>query len=424
MEPQTSPITVIVADDDPHIRVYLELVLRGQGFEVEGVVADAPSAVELAARAQPSVALLDLRMPGGGGLEAARRIAEVSPATRIVIFTADTDAQEILPLLRVGIDGYVVKGTPPDRLAAAIRNAHAGSADLAPGASTVAVHELTSRLQAEEADALRRQQARDRISDTIASNRFRVVHQPIIDLRDGTTCGVEALTRFTGPPDRPPDQWFDDAEQVGLGPTLEVTTAGAALDLLDDLSAEIFMTVNASPAMVLGGGLDALMTGLDPSRVVLELTEHAPVADYQALNEALAPWRSAGGRVAVDDAGGGYASFAHVISLLPDFIKLDISLVRDIHIDRPRQALARAVTGFASELGVTVIAEGVEEAAELEVITDLGTQLAQGFHLGRPRPLVEQPELLRRDGLHPGRHDESGRSRRPVGAGLDRPLLA
>lgn len=395
MERQGSPITVIVADDDPHIRVYLEAVLHSHGFVVAGAAADSQGAIELAAAAQPHVALLDLRMPGGGGLEAARQIAQVSPTTRIVIFTADADAPEILPLLQVGIDGYVVKGTPPERLAAAIRNAHAGSADLATGASTVAVHELTTRLQAEEAEARRREEARARIADTISSARFRVVHQPIIDLRDGSTCGVEALTRFTAPPDRSPDAWFDDAERVGLGPTLEFTTASAALDLLDDLAPEIFMTMNASPAMVLGGGLDDLMTGLDPARVVLELTEHAPVTDYRALNEALAAWRAAGGRVAVDDAGGGYASFAHVLNLLPDFIKLDISLVRDIHNDRPRQALARAVTGFACELGVTVIAEGVEEAAELEVIADLGTQLAQGFHLGRPRPLAEQPDLLR-----------------------------
>lgn len=395
MERQGSPITVVVADDDPHILAYLRVVLDGHGFVVEGAAADSDGAIELAARAHPDVALLDLRMPGGGGLEAARRIAQVSPSTRVVIFTADADAPEILPLLRLGIDGYVVKGTPPARLAAAIRNAHAGSTDLAPGASTVAVHELTSRLQAEDAEALRHQRARDRITDTIAAARFRVVHQPIIDLRDGTTCGVEALTRFTAPPDRPPDVWFDDAERVGLGSELELTTASAALDLLADLASDIFMTVNASPAMVLGGGLDDLMTGLDPVRIVLELTEHAPVADYEALNEELAPWRAAGGRVAVDDAGGGYASFAHVISLSPDFIKLDTSLVRDIHKDRPRQALARAVAGFAGELGVTVIAEGVEVAAELEVIADLGTQLAQGFHLGRPRPLSEQPELLR-----------------------------
>lgn len=406
MDEHWSPIRVIVADDDPHIRAYLEVVLAGQGFAVEGVASDTPRAVELAAQLQPEVALLDLRMPGGGGLEAARRLGEVSPRTRIVMFTADAEPPEILPLLRAGIDGYVVKGTPPDRLADAIRNAHAGAADLAPRASTVAVHELASRLQAEEAHTLRRQQARDRIADTIAASRFRVVHQPIIDLRDGTTCGVEALTRFTAPPERPPDAWFDDADEVGLGPTLEVTTACAALDLLDDLAPEIFMTVNASPAMVLAGGLDELMTGLDPTRVVLELTEHAPVGDYGALNEALAPWRTAGGRVAVDDAGGGYASFAHVISLAPEFIKLDISLVRHIHVDRPRQALARAVTGFATELGVAVIAEGVEEAAELEVISGLGTQLAQGYHLGRPLPLVEQPALLRPSDARSGAHQQ------------------
>jgi EAL domain-containing protein (putative c-di-GMP-specific phosphodiesterase class I) len=149
-----------------------------------------------------------------------------------------------------------------------------------------------------------------------------------------------------------------------------------------------------SPATALSGRLSEILVGAPLHRVILELTEHSPVSDYRALNDALRPWREKGTRVAVDDAGGGYASFSHILSLLPDFIKFDVTLTRDIHLDRPRQALARALVGFATEMDVGVIAEGVETEAELHAIVELGAPYAQGFHLGRPRPLTEQPDLL------------------------------
>jgi EAL domain-containing protein (putative c-di-GMP-specific phosphodiesterase class I) len=228
----------------------------------------------------------------------------------------------------------------------------------------------------------------------MAGGRFQIVYQPIVDLRTGAAEGVEALARFTAAPLRPPEDWFAEAEQAGLRTSLELATAGCALRALSQLRPELHMTVNISPAAALSGRLGEILLGIDLDRVVLELTEHAPVADYPALTAALAPWRRAGARIAVDDAGGGYASFAHILSLSPEFIKLDLSLVRNIHIDRQRQALTRAITGFATELGVTVVAEGIETAAELEAVASLGTALAQGFHVGRPRPLDEQPELL------------------------------
>jgi EAL domain-containing protein (putative c-di-GMP-specific phosphodiesterase class I) len=341
----------------------------------------------------PDVALLDLRMPGGG-LEAARLIGSVSPDTRIVVFSADADAPEILPLLRAGIDGYVVKGAPPERLADAIRSAVTGGTYFAPSVSRHAMDELTARLHFEEQEELNRNRVSDRVRDVITGARFQIVYQPIVDLGTGAPRGVEALTRFTATPLRPPDAWFDEAEQSGLRTSLELATACAALQGLDQLRPELDLTVNISPEAVLSGRVGEVLLGVDLTRVVLELTEHAPVTDYPALTAALEPWRRDGARLAVDDAGGGYASFSHILSLTPEFIKLDISLIRNIHIDRQRQALTRAITGFASELGVTVVAEGIETAAELEMVTELGTALAQGFHLGHPRPLEEQPELL------------------------------
>lgn len=393
MDPSSGAISVVVADDEPHVVEYLRLALHLEGFDIAGTARDADGAVQLVHHMHPDVALLDLRMPGGG-LEAARLIASVSPETRIVVFSADADAPEILPLLQAGIDGFVVKGTPPDRLADAIRSAVAGGSYLAPGLNRVALDELTARLHAEERASLHLTRTADRIRDVITAVRFHVIHQPIIDVRTGAPFGAEALTRFTTDPARPPTVWFDEAEQVGLRPSLELATASTALDALDRLDPSLCMAINISPATVLSGRLGEVLLGADLERIVLEVTEHARVDDYGALQRGLAPWRRAGARVAVDDAGGGYASFAHVLNLSPDFIKLDVTLVRDIHADARRQALVRAISTFATELGVDLIAEGIETADELQVMVDLGTPLVQGFHLGRPRPLDEQPELL------------------------------
>lgn len=119
---------------------------------------------------------------------------------------------------------------------------------------------------------------------------------------------------------------------------------------------------------------------------MIELTEHVPVEDYGAVHRALAGARSQGARISADDLGSGYAGFRHLLALAPDIIKLDISLVRHIHRNRHAQALTRALVAFAAEIDASLIAEGVEEQAELAALRDLGVPWAQGYLLGRPAP--------------------------------------
>ncbi len=117
---------------------------------------------------------------------------------------------------------------------------------------------------------------------------------------------------------------------------------------------------------------------------MLELTEHDEIEDYRALAAALAPLRERGVRVAVDDTGAGFASMRHVLALMPDLIKLDISLVRGIDTDVSRQALAAALTAFADSTGAEVVAEGIERQAELDVVRSLNVTYGQGYLLGVP----------------------------------------
>jgi len=131
-----------------------------------------------------------------------------------------------------------------------------------------------------------------------------------------------------------------------------------------------------------------LLDGVDRSRLVVEITEHAQVEDYAELHAAVEPHRAAGLRLAVDDAGAGYASFRHILALRPDFIKVDLSLVRDVHLDPVRQALTSSLLTFAQTAGAQLIAEGVETQAELDTLARLGVTLMQGYHLGRPTEVL------------------------------------
>ena len=223
------------------------------------------------------------------------------------------------------------------------------------------------------------------IRGMIADRALEIHLQPIIDLRTGETVGAEALSRFAPLPVRPPDAWFAEAATLGVGVELELAALAMALEGLDRLPSGMYLSVNVSAETMVSTGFRAVMDAVPPERIVLELTEHTRVADYRAFVSAVEPLRSAGMRLAVDDAGSGFASFNHVLELRPEVIKLDISLIRGIDLDPAKQALARALLGFGAEaLDTTFVAEGIETRGELDALRRLGFQNGQGFILGRP----------------------------------------
>jgi len=216
---------------------------------------------------------------------------------------------------------------------------------------------------------------------------LRTAFQPIVSLCDGRLVGAEALSRFAvGDEGRGPEDWFADAARVGLGVDLEVHATQQALRAATALPEDAYVSVNLSPETLLWPGLpDALREAPIPlSRIVVELTEHSAVEDYDALDRALRPLRASGLRIAVDDAGAGYATFRHILRLAPDLIKLDRSLISGIDGDPARRALAGALVAFAREVGGVVVAEGIERSAELAVVLGLGVHAGQGYLFSRP----------------------------------------
>jgi EAL domain-containing protein (putative c-di-GMP-specific phosphodiesterase class I) len=244
-----------------------------------------------------------------------------------------------------------------------------------------------SRATAEEIKS--RQEISGRIDRVLAEDGLTTVFQPIVDLRSGKPSGMEALSRFTIEPARTPDVWFAEAEATGRLTELDLKAAQKALDHLASIPPRSYVAVNMSPQTVLTEGFQRLLDHVSPSRVVLEITEHAAVDDYASLASALRDFRSHGGRLAVDDAGAGFASLRHILALEPNIIKLDISLTNGVDIDPSRRALAKALISFAQDIGVSIVAEGIETQNEMKTLRMLGVSYGQGFYLARPAPLTK-----------------------------------
>jgi EAL domain-containing protein (putative c-di-GMP-specific phosphodiesterase class I) len=226
-----------------------------------------------------------------------------------------------------------------------------------------------------------------RITAVIDSGQFSMVYQPIWDMQSRRAIGFECLTRFAAEPVRPPNEWFNEAAEVGLGKTLELAAIRKGLGALSSLPEPQHLAINASVETVLSREFPPVLEGLPLERIVLEITEHAEVDDYERLLNVLERLRKRGMKLAVDDAGAGYSSLRHILNLRPDFIKLDMDLIRHIDLDPARRALTSALIVFARDTDSCIIAEGVETASEFATLRTLGVEQAQGYFLGRPLPL-------------------------------------
>jgi len=252
------------------------------------------------------------------------------------------------------------------------------------GVIYAAARDITSMVLAEEQEIEHTKQQLLRVKSALDTRQLQTVFQPIIELKSRKVVGVEALARFGLSPKRPPDEWFAEADEVGLRPELEMRAVRQALPHVDRLPAGTFLALNVSPETLLTRDFAEELAVHDGSRLVIEVTEHAAVEDYNRLQQAISLLRADGVRFAIDDAGAGFSSMKHIVRLVPDFIKLDFSLTRDIDSDPVKRALASALVTFCSEIGALLIGEGVETRGELDVLLELGFEEAQGFYLAKP----------------------------------------
>lgn len=314
-----------------------------EGVGGHGVGGPTPDPVALRRRAASTAAWHD----GRGG----------RPVGRLRIGTAETPDG----VLEVGIDPRVA-----DAVVAEL-------ADLAAPLSTV----MRPRLR-----QLRTRWAeRQPLIQVLRERRLDVHFQPIVALTTMERVCYEALARFE--PGISAEDRFREAARLGLQLELETLAIRRALEAAAQLPAGAAVSLNISPRAMTDLDLRPLLAGVQRP-VVLEVTEHESIGDYEALARAMADLPDVS--LAVDDAGSGYATLQHVLNLAPEMVKLDRSWVHDIDADRTRQLLVTSLLTFCTEIGATVVAEGVEREEEAAVLRTLGLRYAQGYRFARPAP--------------------------------------
>lgn len=232
------------------------------------------------------------------------------------------------------------------------------------------------------AEGRRLSEQRGAIREVLETQNMQMALQPVVDLTTGRCVSMEALARFpTGLGS--PDVVFAQAEEVGLRVELETLAVAKAIELLPALAPDQSLAVNLSPDIAL-----LLMARTEHDRplhqLTLEITEHAAVENYAEIREQIAPLRERGLRLAIDDAGAGFASLRHIIELRPDIIKIDRALIAGIDRDAGRRSALTTFVLLALDIGGSVVAEGVETRAELATVASLGVDAAQGYLLARP----------------------------------------
>jgi EAL domain-containing protein (putative c-di-GMP-specific phosphodiesterase class I) len=383
----------ILVVDDVAVNVdLLERMLNKAGAGSVVGFTDPHEALAECQRTWPDLVLLDLHMPGLDGLQFLERLRSVvgeDGFLPVLVLTADITEEARRNVLAAGAKDFLTK--PFNRIEVLLRVHNL----LETGFLYARLRAHSSVLQAEIDRQLTIQRAAEereldclaRVDDALTDDGMSIVYQPFATLADRRIVGAEALARFAATPYRPPNEWFAEAESVGRLAVLELSAIARAVTRLDELPPEAFLSLNISAATAITPECGALLAALPADRIVLEITEHSQVADYDELAAALQPFVDRGGRLAVDDAGAGFAGLQHILRLRPHIIKLDIALTSGIDRDPARRALASSLMQFAGELDATLIAEGIETAEELSVLRDLGVTWGQGYHLARPADL-------------------------------------
>lgn len=244
------------------------------------------------------------------------------------------------------------------------------------------------QVNADLEEKIHRAEKQTRVSDVLNRKAFSIAYQPIVDLAVMAPAGFEALCRFAAEPYRTPDIWFGEAADAGLSVEMELAAIEMAVSVVPELNKHQYISVNASPDTVASKPFLKAFSKLPLDRIVLEITEHAQVRDYDVLMTTIDTLRRQGMRLAVDDAGAGHSSLQHIVQLKPDLVKLDISLTRNVDADIARRALVGALMVYSKETNAQIVAEGIETKEELEALRRLGVNKGQGYYLGRPAPEI------------------------------------
>jgi EAL domain-containing protein (putative c-di-GMP-specific phosphodiesterase class I)/FixJ family two-component response regulator len=386
---------LIIDDEDANIAL-LHTLLKKVGFKAIESTTDSRLAAGLASRFEPDLILLDLHMPHLDGYAILEQLAPMITApvpVPVLVLTADITPEARQRALSLGARDFVSKPFKIGELVLHIGNLVDTRMNQLELSRKVTMMQSNRDADPDDEAAERRRRHR-RVEDTIERRAISIAYQPIVNTTTGQVLGYEALARFATPPIEPPDVWFRNAREVGLGAHLELATLEMAIGDLGQRESGTFLSVNASETTLRSPALLDLLRRSDPHRIVLELEGGLPIQDLDGLARALDEVRRLGVRFASDESGAGTQGIKLLLAIRPEIIKIDRVLITDIDQDPARRALVAGLVGFARETAALVVAEGVETAAEYGTLAGMGIHMAQGFWIARPSLSPLEPGAL------------------------------
>jgi EAL domain-containing protein (putative c-di-GMP-specific phosphodiesterase class I) len=374
---------VLLAEDEDALRRALARSLTRAGCRVTEA-RDGTEAAELVGRESFDVIVTDIKMPGHDGLEVLRAARGHDLDVPIILMTAAPDLRTALESIEYGAFQYITKPVDLVLLNRIVSRA-------------VGFHKMAHMKRlALELVGTRATEAGDRAGLEATFRRalqgLWMAYQPIVQSSDFSIYGYEALLRSTEPALPHPGAILDAAERLGALNELGQKVRSAAAEPIANAPERGFLFVNLHTRDLQDESLYSPRAPLSAmaERVVLEITERASLAEIPDAREKVARLRALGYRIAIDDLGAGYAGLTSFTYLEPEIVKLDMSLVRGIAEETTKQKLVRSMTSLCKDLGMLVVAEGIETKDERDTVISLGCDLLQGYLFARPgKPFPE-----------------------------------
>jgi len=360
---------ILIVDDDPNLSRLMAGLLQGREYRV--IVASTGADALAKIRHRPDLVLLDLSLPDMEGLDICRKIREDKRLRHIpiMIVSGRDTLTERIEGLYVGADDYITKPYDNEELIARVE-------------ALLRRSRFNDYLVKEKDNLIRE------VKRIIKESDIKTFFQPIFDLQSKKPLGYEVLSRppTIGPVSNP-EFLFRAALTYGMYYELEMLCWEKAFVLWNDLSRPGCLFLNCMPYLIEHEKFTAqvLEEHKIPGRqIVLEMTERMAINDFVLFHSKVHDLKKTGLHIAIDDVGNGYASLDTIAETEPDYVKIDMFLVRNIQDSLLKQSIVESIVSFCRKNGIVTVAEGVEKKTELEMIRQLGVGAVQGYLLAKP----------------------------------------
>jgi EAL domain-containing protein (putative c-di-GMP-specific phosphodiesterase class I) len=377
--------SVLIVDDEPNIARLIERILEREHHQVQ-VATDAEHARQAIEEKPFDLVLCDMNLSQASGLELLRYAKQQQPDVAVMLITGGPTMASAIAAIDLGALRYLTKPFAAKDIIDAVRF----------GVETAE----NKRAQRVSAALGQRMIEQERVLDSLGT-RFNqaldtlwMAYQPIVCRSQHRSLAFEALVRNCEATLLRPEELLTAAASLSLEHRLgrSIRAACAKLPAGFPDSTDLFVNIQACDLRDEELYDSSSPLSLIAKRVVLEITERAHLDDFEDVQDRLDRLRKLGFRIAIDDLGAGYSGLTSFASLKPDIVKLDMSLVRDVHLRPPTARIVRSMVELSRDLGVKLICEGIENRGELEKLVELECDLFQGYFFARPSAIPPLPQ--------------------------------